>query len=142
MLVLIANQVKVGPFVFTYVCQKSRKEFIDSRGRLNPARLAGERYSFTQGGWRRPWAAALKAAGYRRAALPRSAPHARDRILRQTGNLAIAKDALAHKSIKTTLRYAHASDDDVRRGLDASESRPITEGRAAAVKKSSNSADN
>jgi integrase len=127
MLVLIANQPKAGPFVFTYVCQKSRKAFIDSKGRKHPARLKGERYSFTQWGWRRPWAAALKAAGIDELRF-HDLRHTRGtRILRQTGNLAIAKDALAHKSIKTTLRYAHASDDDIRRGLDASESRSITE---------------
>jgi integrase len=62
MLVIIANQPKAGPFVFTYVCQKSRKAFIDRKGRKHPARLAEERYPFTQGGWRKPWAAALEAA--------------------------------------------------------------------------------
>jgi integrase len=125
MLVLIANQPKTGPFVFTYVCQKTRKEFIDSKGRKHPARLAGERYNFTQWGWRKPWAAALKAAGIGELRF-HDLRHTRGtRILRQTGNLAIAKDALAHKSIKTTLRYAHASDEDIRRGLDASESRTI-----------------
>jgi integrase len=125
MLVLIANQPKVGPFVFTYVCQKSRKAFIDSKGRKNPARLAGERYSFTQWGWRKPWAAALEAAGIDELRF-HDLRHTRGtRILRHTGNLAIAQKALAHRSIKTTLRYAHATDDDVRRGLDASESRTI-----------------
>jgi integrase len=125
MLVLIANQVKAGPFVFTYVCQKSRKEFVDSKSRKNPARLAGERYSFSQSGWRKPWASALKAAGIDELRF-HDLRHTRGtRILRNTGNLAIAQKALAHKSIKTTLRYAHASDEDVRRGLDASESRTI-----------------
>lgn len=127
MLVIIANQPKKGPFVFTYVCQKSRKEFIDRKRRKHPARLAGERYSFTQSGWRKPWAAALKAAGINDLRF-HDLRHTRGtRILRHTGNLAIAQKALAHRSIKTTLRYAHATDDDVRRGLDASESRSITE---------------
>lgn len=45
------------------------------------------------------------------------------RILRATGNFAAAKEALKHRSIKTTLRYAHATDGDVRRALEASESR-------------------
>jgi integrase len=56
------------------------------------------------------------------------------RILRHTGNLAIVQKALAHRSIKTSLRYAHASDDDVRRGLDASESRTIPDEAASAEK--------
>ena len=45
------------------------------------------------------------------------------RIVRQTGSLALAKEALKHKSIATTLRYAHVLDDDTRRALDESESR-------------------
>jgi integrase len=127
MLVMIANQPKKTPFVFTYVCQKSRKEFVDCKGRKHPARLAGERYSFSQGGWRRPWASALQAAEIDELRF-HDLRHTRGtRILRATNNLAIAKEALAHKSIKTTLRYAHASDEDVRRGLEASESRTIPE---------------
>jgi integrase len=142
MLVLIANQVKAGPFVFTYVCQKSRKEFVDARRRLNPARLAGERYSFTQSGWRKPWAAALKAAGIDELRF-HDLRHTRGtRILRHTGNLAIAQKALAHRSIKTTLRYAHATDDDVRRGLDASESRTIPDAASVSRGKSRESGKN
>jgi integrase len=135
MLTLIANQPKVGPFVFTYVCQKGRKEFIDSRRRRHPARLAGERYSFTQGGWRKPWAAALKASAIDELRFHDLRHTAGTRILRQTSNLVITKDALAHKSIKTTLRYAHASDDDVRRGLDAATSRTIPDDRRASDEK-------
>lgn len=130
MLILIANQPKKTPFVFTYVCQKSRKAFIDRKGRKHPARLKGERYSFTQWGWRKPWAAALEAAGIDELRF-HDLRHTRGtRILRHTGNLAVAQKALAHKSIKTTLRYAHATDDDVRRGLDASESRTIPDAHA------------
>jgi integrase len=139
---IIANQPKVGPFVFTYVCQKSRQAFTDAKGRKNPARLAGERYPFTQSGWRRPWGAALKAAeidSFRFHDLR----HTRGtRILRTTGNLAVAKEALKHRNIKTTLRYAHAADDDVRRALDASESRDSPEVRAAARENSQKSGKN
>jgi integrase len=141
MLVLIANQPKVGSFVFTYVCQKSRKEFIDSKRRKHPARLAGERYSFTQGGWRKPWSAALKAADIDELRF-HDLRHTRGtRILRHTGNLAIAQKALGHKSIKTTLRYAHATDEDVRRGLDASESRTIPDASASGAENSRKSAE-
>lgn len=45
------------------------------------------------------------------------------RIVRETGSLAAAQAALKHRSINTTLRYAHVSDDDTRRALEASESR-------------------
>jgi integrase len=103
MLVLIANQVKAGPFVFTYVCQKSRKEFVDIKRRLNPARLMGERYSFTQSGWRRPWAAALKAAGIDELRF-HDLRHTRGtRILRHTGNLAIVQKALARSRLRCAM---------------------------------------
>lgn len=128
---IIANQPKAGPFVFTYICQKSRKAFTDTKGRKHPARLAGERYPFTQWGWRRPWNRALEEAGIE-AFRFHDLRHTRGtRLLRATGNLAVAKKALAHRNIKTTLRYAHAADDDVRRGLEASESRNIPKVAAA-----------
>jgi integrase len=142
MLCLIANQPKAGPFVFTYVCQKSRKAFVDSKGRLNPARLEGERYPFTQWGWRGEWAKALKEAGIV-AFRFHDLRHTRGtRILRHTGNLALAKEALKHVSVKTTLRYAHASDEDVRRGLDASESRTIPEVRGLLSEKQQKTGEN
>jgi len=142
MLVIIANQPKKTPFVFTYICQKSRKEFVDRKRRKHPARLAGERYSFTQSGWRKPWAAALKAAGIDELRF-HDLRHTRGtRILRHTGNLATAQKALGHKSIKTTLRYAHASDDDVRRGLDASESRTIPDAALTSAREARKSGKN
>lgn len=128
MVVIIANQPKAGPFVFTYVCKKSRKAYVDTKGRKHPARMAGERYPYRKTTHRRDWKKALEAAGIDGFRF-HDLRHTRGtRILRNTGNLALAKEALKHKSIKTTLRYAHASDEDVRRGLEASESRTITEG--------------
>lgn len=116
LIALIANQPKVGPFVFTYVCKKSRLK-----------RRAGERYRLTPTVLREAMRAAKKDAavgGFRF----HDFRHTRGtRIVRNTGSLAAAKAALAHRSINTTLRYAHVLDDDVRRALDASESRTITE---------------
>lgn len=124
LLALIANQPKVGPFVFTYVCAKSRGK-----------RRKGERYKITPTVLRDAMAAAKAGAeieGFRFHDLR----HTRGtRIVRATGNLAAAKAALAHKSIKTTLRYAHVLDEDVRNALDASESRTIPEVRDSQQKK-------
>jgi integrase len=135
MLVIVANQPKVGPFVFTYVAVRSKPAFTDKLGRKHPARKKGERYPMTATVLRRPWAAALVAAGVDGFRF-HDLRHTRGtRILRATGNLKAAQRALAHKSIKTTLRYAHATDDDVRQALDASESRPIPEVKNAAPQK-------
>lgn len=126
MVVTIANQPRVGPFVFTYICQKTKSRYVDKWGRLQPARKKGERYPMTRTVLRKPWAAAKKAAGVEQFRF-HDLRHTRGtRILRTTGNLAIAKEALKHRNIRTTLRYAHAADDDLRRGLDASDSRSIT----------------
>lgn len=127
MLVIIANQPKVGPFIFTYVAVRNKPAFTDKLGRKHPARKKGDRYPMTDTVLRRPWAAALADAGVE-AFRFHDLRHTRGtRILRATGNLKAAQRALAHKSIKTTLRYAHATDDDVRQALDASESRTIPE---------------
>lgn len=142
LITIIANQPKVGPFIFTYVCQKSRKAFTDRNGRLNPARQQGERYPFTQWGWRKPWDKALKAAEIDDFVF-HDLRHTRGtRILRATGNLIAAKEALKHRSLKTTQRYAHASDEDVRRALDASESRSIPVVTKSDEKKQQKSGEN
>jgi integrase len=127
MILIIANQPKVGPFVFTYVAVRTRAAFVDKKGRQQPARKKGERYPMTATVLRKPWADAKEAAGIDDFRF-HDLRHTRGtRILRVTGNLAAAKRALAHRSIKTTLRYAHVMDDDVRNALDVSDSRTIPE---------------
>jgi len=109
---IIASQVQAGPFVFTYICQQSRAK-----------RRKGQRYPLTPTALRKPWAQALAAAGVDAFRL-HDLRHTRGtRIVRATGSLAAAKEALKHKSINTTLRYAHVLDEDVRNALEASESR-------------------
>ena len=81
------------------------------------------RYPLTPTALRGPFAKALKVAGIAHFRL-HDLRHTRGtRIVRKTGSLAAAKEALKHKSITTTLRYAHVLDDDTRRALDESESR-------------------
>lgn len=122
---LIANQPKVGPFVFTYVCQKSRAK-----------RRAGQRYPMTVTALRTRWSAARDKAevlGFRFHDLRHTAA---TRILRQTGNLAATAKVLRHTNIKTTQRYAHVLDDDVRSALDAGQSRNSPERGNSARRKS------
>ena len=100
------------PFVFTYVCQKSRGN-----------RRAGKRYPLTATSLRKPFEQAKADAGVDNFRI-HDLRHTRGtRIVRATGSLAAAKEALKHKRIETTLRYAHVLDEDVRNALDASESR-------------------
>lgn len=100
------------PFVFTYICQKSRG-----------ARRKGRRYPLTPTALRKPFHQARTAAGVDNFRI-HDLRHTRGtRIVRATGSLAAAKEALKHKRIETTLRYAHVLDEDVRNALEASESR-------------------
>lgn len=116
MVVLLASQPQVCAQVFTYECQQSRMK-----------RHKGERYPISKDGWRKVWADALATGAVENFRF-HDLRHTRGtRILRTTGNLAAAQKALAHKNIRTTLRYAHAFDDDVRNALEASESRTIPE---------------
>jgi len=128
LIAIIANQPKVGPFVFTYVAQKNKGTVAaDKLGRKHPARKAGERYPMTKTALRGAWAAAKKAAEVEDFRF-HDLRHTRGtRIVRATGSLAAAKEALKHRNLKTTLRYAHVLDEDVRNALDASESRIIPE---------------
>lgn len=120
---IIARQPVEGPYVFTYVCQKTKPAMVDKNGRKRPARLKGERYPLTPTALRRPFANAKAEAEVENFRI-HDLRHTRGtRIVRATGSLAAAKEALSHTRIETTLRYAHVLDDDVRNALDASESR-------------------
>jgi integrase len=128
MVVIIANQPRAAELpaaghVFTYAAQHTRMGFTDKLGRYQKPRRTGQRYQLTESVLRKPWAAAKAAAGVA-AFRFHDLRHTRGtRILRATGNLAAAKAALGHKSIKTTLRYAHAAADDIRHALEVSDSR-------------------
>jgi integrase len=128
---LIANQPKVGPFVFTYVCRTARR----GEGR-KPGRKQGERYPFTITALRTRWDEARAAArleGFRFHDLRHTAA---TRILRATQNLATTAKVLDHRNLKTTLRYAHVLNDDIRRAQDAAMSRIIP---GPAISKKANS---
>ena len=137
MVIIIANQPRVDliPNVFTYVAVQTRSSYVDKTGHKRPVRLKGHRYPMSESVLSKPWKAAKLAAGIENFRF-HDLRHTRGtRILRATGNLAAAKEALKHRSIKTTLRYAHATDDDVRNALDASESRTIPEQAETRLKK-------
>lgn len=60
--------------------------------------------------------------------------HAGTTLLRSSGNLMLVRDALGHKDVATTQRYAHASDDDLRAALARSAStNPTTRALLAPV---------
>lgn len=118
MIALLANQPKVGPRVFTYVCERPSPPRAD-----RPRRLKGERYPFSVGGWARKWQKALKDAGIEDFRFHDLRHTAGTRVLRASKNLKAVQKLLGHTTITTTARYAHAQEDDVRDALMEEESR-------------------
>lgn len=119
-LVEIANQKGLHPeFVFTYGVRRKRGP-----------RQKGQRNPFTKTGWRKDWKLALKdaeIADFRWHDLRHTAA---TWALRETGNIALVKRMLGHADIKSTERYAHVLDADLRAGMEAA-SRRIFDAPAA-----------
>lgn len=108
-LVELANQKGLHPeFVFTYEVRKKRR-----------TRLKGQRRPFTKTGWRKQWKEALaaaKIADFRWHDLRHTAA---TWALRETGNIALVRRMLGHADLKSTERYAHVLDRDLREGMEA-----------------------
>lgn len=135
MVAIIANQPKVGPQVFTYVCERATASG-GARGRV--ARRHGDRYPLTATVLRAAHQAARDAIGQPQLRLHDLRHTRATRILAATGDLAATQRALGHKNIKTTLRYAHTLADDLRRALADSETTPapVPQSKTAKAKKS------
>lgn len=118
MVAILASRPKVGPRVFTYECERSAPKRGD-----RPARIRGERYPYSVGGWARKWAKAKKDAGIEDFRFHDLRHTAATRVTRAVGNLKVAQRLLDHSTIATTARYSHASDADVARALLLAESR-------------------
>lgn len=130
MVAIIANQPKTCAQVFTYVCERPAPPRKD-----RPRRLKGERYPFSKQGWYRRWRKWLSDAGIDDFRFHDLRHTTGTRLLRATGNLKTVQKLLDHADIKTSARYAHAIEDDVRRGMIAAESRNIPEPAANATVK-------
>ena len=96
--------------VFTYVCERNRR---DPNTRM--LQVKGQRYPFSKNGWRKDWAAALKAAGVPNFRFHDLRHTAATRLMLETGNLKAVQVMLGHSDITTTARYAHVGTADLRR---------------------------
>lgn len=122
MVAIVANQPKVCPQVFTYVCQRPAPKRKD-----RPQRRKGERYPFSKQGWMRQWRKALADAGIDDYRFHDNRHTAATRNLRSSGNIKGVQNLLGHRDMRTTARYAHALEGDVRAMLFATESRTMPE---------------
>ena len=114
MVALIANQPKVCPQVFTYVCESDAPPRAD-----RVKRVKGERYPFSRQGWERKWKKALADAGIKGYRFHDN----RHTALTRTDKIEAAFLLAGHTDMRTTKRYFHLSEDSVREAMIASESR-------------------
>jgi integrase len=129
---LIANQPKVCPQVFTYEAER------DSPARKDRVRrVKGERYPFSRQGWDRKWRRALKEAGIENYRFHDN----RHTALSRTGKIEIAFHLAGHSDIRTTKRYFHTAEDEVRQAMIDAESRNSPEAGSAKPRKARKSAN-
>lgn len=100
--------------VFTYVAQRRDAVRLIQRGDIVPITYQG-----LKSRWRRDRAKA-SVTDFRMHDLRHTAL---TRLMRETGNLKLAQKLAGHKDITTTARYAHASLDDLRAGMERADSR-------------------
>ncbi|WP_246300891.1 site-specific integrase [Mycoplana rhizolycopersici] len=95
--------------VFTYEAEKTRKDIKIIRG---------ERYPLTEAGLKSAMRRAVPKAGVVNFRFHDTRHTAATRALRAS-NLRVVQNLLGHTDIKTTTKYAHAVDDDLRAALNA-----------------------
>lgn len=120
MKMIIANRPKVAAQVFTYVCRRPAPPKMGKDGKLQPRRLAGERYPFSKQGWDRRWRTMLKEAGIIDFRFHDLRHTAGSRITR-AGGLRTAQKVLGHTRIETTARYAHVTEADMLGAMEAAD---------------------
>lgn len=130
---IIANQPKVCAQVFTYEAERSAPSRKD-----RPARIQGQRYPFSKQGWERKFKKALADAGiedfrfhdFRHTALTR------------LGSIEAAYALAGHSDIRTTKRYFHTAENEVRERMNAAKSRtypePASESGSQVIGKAAN----
>lgn len=95
-------------FVFTYVV---------ARGSATIRR--GERRPITYEGMKTQWRRCKVRGNIEDFRFHDHRHTAATRLLRETGNLKLVQRLLRHEDISTTVKYAHASDEDLRRAMEA-----------------------
>lgn len=101
--------------VFTFEARRTRKKEKLERGK---------RYPLTESGLKSAMRRAVPKAGVENFRFHDTRHTAATRVLRKS-NLRVAQLLLGHSDVKTTTKYAHALNDDIRAALDAA-SRPTT----------------
>ena len=93
-------------YVFTYACQRTRD-----------GHVKGHRYPISYEGGKTEWARLMKRAGVANFRFHDLRHTTATRLLRETGNLKLVQQALNHRDLKTTSKYAHVRNDEVAEAL-------------------------
>ncbi len=113
--------------VFTYVVQRE----VRTKGLV-----AGERRPMTYNGLKTYWRRMRKRVDLTDFRFHDFRHDLGTKLLRETGNLKLVQKALNHRDIKTTVRYAHVLDEDLRKGLEqVSDSRNKSRNKASKDKR-------
>lgn len=95
-------------WVFTYVAERTRA-----------GRIKGQRYPLTRSGVKTAWRRQRARAGVVGFRFHDYRHDIGSKVLRKTGNLKLVQKLLNHRSLKTTLRYAHVLDTEVADALQS-----------------------
>lgn len=101
-------------FVFTYVARKTRTD-----QRTGERRVKGQRYPITNEGAKTQWRRLRGKARVENFRFHDIRHDVATKLLRETGNLKVVQQALNHRSIATTTKYAHVIQDEVAEALEA-----------------------
>lgn len=95
-------------WVFTFVCRRTRGD-----------QVKGRRYPITLDGAKSEWRRHRKRANVEDFRFHDFRHDVATKLLRKTGNLKLVQQALNHRDIKTTTKYAHVLDTEVAAALQA-----------------------
>ena len=102
-------------FVFTYLCRRNGKNPKTGKVYLRDCRYPVT-YSGLKTAWRRYGATAVDDFRFH------DVRHtSATRLLRESGNLKLVQKLLRHEDVATTVKYAHADDEDLRLAMEAVE---------------------
>jgi integrase len=113
-------------FVFTYVATATRRR---------AGVIEGHRYPMTVSGLKTYWRRLKVRAGVETFRWHDYRHDFATKLLRETGNLKLVQRALNHQNIKTTMKYAHISDDEVAAAMEAVAKKRDTESQKSSQTK-------
>lgn len=118
--------------VFSYVAERTIHPSQNAKRTLNETRIKGQRYPITKAGLRRAFANAIRAAGIVNFRYHDLRHTFATRMLRYGGDLKQVQKQMRHRNIKSTWKYAHVTEHEMREAMDAAAASSPRRGHRAA----------